>query len=157
MTGDSYMALNRPGEAKVAYESAIEIEPSDSKIWLSLTKACVASGDGRRGIVAGLRAMELTDNRTGPQSDSDKIEISVVTACAMLIEKRPTDAMRVLATSAREHPNNPMLWCMLGRCYSAQGQSDRAAACYMAALRSDPKHKLAKTLLTSTVGNNDER
>ncbi|MCK4624634.1 MAG: tetratricopeptide repeat protein [Phycisphaerae bacterium] len=152
MIGDSYMALNRSREAKVAYESAIKIEPSEPKIWLSLTKACVACGDGRRGIVAGLRAMELTDNHTGSQGAADRMEISIATACAMLKEKRPADAMRVLATSAREHPNDPMLWCMLGRCYSAQGRSDRAAACYMAALRSDPKHKLAKTLMTSTLG-----
>ncbi len=151
MIGDSYMALNRSREAKVAYESAIKIEPSDWKVWLSLTKACVACGDGRRGIVAGKRAMELIDNHAGSQNGAEMIEISVVTACAMLKEKRPADAMRVLATSAREHPNDPMLWCMLGRCYSAQGRSDRAAACYMAALRSDPKHKLAKTLLASTV------
>jgi cytochrome c-type biogenesis protein CcmH/NrfG len=154
MLGDSYMALNRPREAKVAYESAVKIEPSDSKAWLSLTKACVACGDGRRGIVAGLRALELTDNHIDSKDAADRMDISIATACAMLIEKRPTDAMRVLATSAKEHPNDPMLWCMLGRCYSAQGQSDRAAACYMAALRSDPKHKLAKTLLTSTSGSN---
>ena len=148
MTGDSYMALNRPRKAKAAYEEAVQIEPGDWPVWLALAKAAVADGDGRRGLVAGLRALELADDRTTIGGNKGRLEIAVVTSYAMLMENRPNDAMRVLAGSARENPNDPMMWCMLGRCYSAQGRSDRAAVCYMAALRADPKNRLAKNLLT---------
>ena len=151
MMGDSYMALNRPRDAKAEYESAVTIEPGDWPVWLSLAKAAVADGDTRRGITAGLRALELTDpdarRDTTAGGNKGRLEISVVTSYAMLMENRPEDAMKILATSARENPNDPMLWCMLGRCYSARGQTDRAAACYMAALRADPDNHLAKNLL----------
>ncbi len=151
MMGDSYMALNRPRDAKAEYESAVTIEPGDWPVWLSLAKAAVADGDTRRGITAGLRAMELADpdarRDTTAGGNKGRLEISVVTSYAMLMENRPEDAMKILATSARENPNDPMLWCMLGRCYSARGQTDRAAACYMAALRADPDNYLAKNLL----------
>ncbi len=155
MTGDSYMALNRPREAKVAYEDAVKIEPGDWPVWLSLAKASVADGDGRRGIVAGMRALELTNESTTTGSNKGRLKIAVVTAYAMLMEDRPSDALRILAASARENPNDPTLWCMLGRCYSAQGRNDRAAACYMAALRADPANHLAKNLLAMVGGNSD--
>ena len=153
MMGDSYMALNRPRDAKAEYESAVAIEPGDWPLWLALAKAAVADGDARRGITAGLRAMELAESpvaTTTAAGNKGRLEISVVTAHAMLMENRPEDAMKVLAPSARENPNDPMLWCMLGRCYSAKGQTDRAAACYMAALRAAPDSpvaSLAKNLL----------
>ncbi len=149
MTGDSYMALNRPRKAKAAYEEAVKIEPGDWPVWLALAKASVADGDGRRGVSAGLRALKLADESTTTGSDKGRLEISVVTAYAMLMEDRSSDAMGVLASSARENPNDPTLWCMLGRCYSAQGRSDRAAACYMAALRADPANSLAKNLISN--------
>ncbi len=158
MTGDSYMALNRPRKAKAAYEAAVEIEPGDWPVWLSLAKAAVADGDGRRGIAAGLRALELADGYSaGDGSDKGRLEIAVVTAYAMLMKDRPADAMKVLAASAPKNPNDPMLWCMLGRCYSAQGRSDRASACYMAALRADPANRLAKNLLTGIAGRPEDR
>lgn len=156
MMGDSYMALNRPRDAKAAYESAIKIEPDDWPVWLSLAKAAVADGDTRRGTTAGLRAIELVGNdRTTSGGNKDRLEICIVTAYAMLAENRPEDAMKVLAGSAKENPNDPMLWCMLGRCYSAQGLGERAAACYMAALRADPDNRLAKNLLTCLDRNRD--
>lgn len=155
MTGDSYMALNRPRKAKDAYEEAVKIEPADWPIWLSLAKAAVADGDWRRGVIAGFRALELNDESQaaeGSDPDKGRLEASIVVAYALLMDGKAEEAMRVLAQSARRHPNNPTLWCMLGRCYSARGQDDRAAACYMAALRSDPKHSLARSLLAKREG-----
>ncbi len=138
MMGDCYMALDRPREARIVYETAANIEPDDWQVWVSLAKSAVALGQTRRGILAGRRALHL---------NSESVEAAVILACAMLIEGRPDDAMKILTVPARKHPDDPMLWCMLGKCYSARGFPRQASACYMSALRSDPNHSLAKSLL----------
>ncbi len=145
ITGDSHMALNQPGAARGAYEAATELDPNAAPVWARLSKAAMASGDVAGATAAARRALSLTDRC---------LEATIVLGYAMLRQGKPQDATVLLAAAAEQHPDDATLRCMLGRCYAAQGQMDRAAACYRQALKSDPSHSLAKSLLALTRGPN---
>ncbi len=122
MTGDSHMALGRPGPAGVAYRAAVRLDPDAAPAWTRL---------------AARRALALS---------RDFLEATIVLGYAMLREGNPAQAEAVLAAAAEKYPNDATIRCLLGRCYAALGQKERAAACYEQALKCDPEHQLARSL-----------
>jgi len=154
MMGDCYMALNQPWRARRAYEKACQIEPEDWQVWVRLAKVAVAMGPdyARDAISAARRALGL---------NNQSIEAAVILAGALLKQSHlinqsnplPNwqDAISVLTPALRKHPDNPALWCMLGRCFAAGGFHRKAAACYYSALKIDPNNPLAKRLLGRSV------
>jgi tetratricopeptide (TPR) repeat protein len=141
VTGDCHMALDRPRQACLAYEAAARIDPAEVPVWISLAKACVAAGDAQRATSAAGEALAL---------EPDSADAKLVLAYAMLTQGSSGQAAKILAEQAKKNPKDPMLLCMLGRCYAGMGRKDRAVSCYVQALRCDPDHRLAKTLLATT-------
>jgi len=151
MMGDCYMAMNQPWRARRSYEKACQIAPNDWRIWLNLAKANIAIGPDylQDAIISARRALALNDQ---------SIEAAVILANALLHrwnnlgQARSAsiwqDAMEVIVPLMRKHPNDPILWCMLGRCYDVGGFPRKATACYLSALRIDPNNSLAKSILS---------
>jgi len=153
MMGDCYMAMNQPWRARRSYEKACQIDPEDWRVWVSLAKSNVAIGPDylQDAIISARRALGL---------NSQSIEAAVILIDALLQQWNSVnrshpgsicqDAMKVIVPLMQKHPNDPILWCMLGRCYAAGGFPRKAAACYSSALRIDPNNPLAKSLLGNT-------
>ncbi|KPK86308.1 MAG: hypothetical protein AMJ81_01640 [Phycisphaerae bacterium SM23_33] len=139
--GDCHMALDRPRDACLAYETASRIEPADVPVWVALAKARMAADDAKRAASAARQALAL---------EQDCADAKLVLAWAMLSQGNSGDAAKILAEEAKKDPEDATLLCMLGRCYASMGRKDRAVSCYVQALRCDPGHRLAKTLLATT-------
>jgi len=137
MIGDSYMALGRLGPAAAAYKAAVELDPDAAPAWTRLAKCSMALGDSAEAVVAARRALSLS---------RDSLEATIVLGYATLREGNPAEAEAVLSAAAKKHPGNATVRCLLGRCYAALGEKERAVACYKQALKCDPEHQLARSL-----------
>jgi tetratricopeptide (TPR) repeat protein len=140
MSGHAYLAMKRPREAQGAYETASRIDPADPLVWVSLAKAAMPVRDYPRAILASRQALALA---------GDCVEAVLLLGYASLREGRSAEAIDLLKAAAQKHPQDRTLWCMLGRCYAAGGQNDRAVSCYLEALKSDPEDRLARGLLNA--------
>jgi tetratricopeptide (TPR) repeat protein len=141
MTGDCHMALNRPREARSAYQTATQIDPEDARVWVCLAQAAAATGDADWAMMAARRATAL---------DPDYPGAKLVLAYALMMDGQPARAAKILAAQAKKKPKDTTVLCMLGRCYASMGRRDEAVSCYVKALRSDPQHRLAKRLLAAS-------
>jgi protein O-GlcNAc transferase len=140
MIGDSHMALGRPDPARSAYETAAVLQPEASPVWVRLAKAAVAMDNCPRAIAAARQALAMTDRC---------LEATAVLGYAMLRQGQIDQATALLASAARENPGDATIQCMLGRCYWALGQKQRAVSCYKRALECDPDSRLARRLLAA--------
>ena len=137
MMGNSYLALKRPRNARDAYRRATVIEPKEPRAWTSLAKAAMSLGDLNGTVLAARRALDL---------GGECLEATTLLGYALLRQGRAAEAKKLLTGVVGEHPKDPTLWCMLGRCCEALGQNDQAIACYASVLRSHPDHPLARVL-----------
>lgn len=140
MLGDCHLALNRPPEARRAYQTAARIEPGEPRVWSCLAKAAAAAGDADYAALAAQRALALKE---------DDPEARLALAYAMMIDGKSGEAAKILTDQNRKRPEDATALCMLGRCYASMGRREQAVSCYVQALRSDPQHRLAKKLLAS--------
>ncbi len=143
MMGDSLLALNRPREARTAFQRATAAAPDEPKAWICLAKAAVALDDPDEVILAARQVISLS---------GESLEVATLLGHALMRQGRIPQAKKVLTAAAARYPQDATLQCMLGRCYEALGQKDKARACYAQALRVDPEHMLAKVLLESENG-----
>ena len=139
MLGDCHLALNRPRQARTALQTATRIAPKTAKIWNALAKAALAVGDIPGAMSAAHKAVTL---------GGESLETAVVMAYGLMRQGRPLEAIKILDAAAQQHGEDPMVLCMLGRCYDALGRIEQANSCYRKALQNDPKHPLAKSLLS---------
>jgi len=158
----AYYVLSRPmpvpaAEALVAPGASallvVRIEPDDplpleivSRLAAEQEVGEAVAGDDARAAEAARQALAL---------EKQSLEATVVLGYALLRQGQLSEATALLAAAAERNPDDAMLGCMLGRCYAAQGQSDRAADCYRRVLRSDPEHRLARALLAASGAASD--
>lgn len=138
MMGDCHSRLGQSAQAKSAYETASTLEPGEVQVWLELARSALAVKDSARAILSARRALTI---------EPDHAEASLMLGYAQFRQGQIPAAQATLETAVAQHPDDPMLRCALGRCYAAQGLSQRAADCYTQALKADPQMPLAKSLL----------
>jgi tetratricopeptide (TPR) repeat protein len=140
MLGDSYMALNRPAEARNCFQAGKELQPSEPSAWANLAKAYLATGDDTRAIMSAQQALKLQ-----PGQD----EATIVLGYAILRDGQNARAVEVLTRACQASPSSAMLQCLLGRAHAASGDAEKATRCYAAALKVEPDNALARELLTT--------
>ncbi|MCK4602666.1 MAG: tetratricopeptide repeat protein, partial [Phycisphaerae bacterium] len=138
MLGDCYMALERPRDAREAYNAAKKLKPSSPGVWVNLAKAALTIGDVPRAVLAGQEALRL---------DSRSLDAVMLVGYALVCDKQLERAVVLLAGATATFPDSGMLQCLLGRAYDAAGQGAKAARCYAAALKLEPDNPLARELL----------
>ncbi len=144
MMGDCLLAIGRTADAKSAYELASRLNPGEAQVWVGLAKTALAVKDNDRATLSAKRALAI---------EPTLAEGSLLLGYAMFRQGQIDGAIQVLETGAKQHPEDSLIRCALGRCYEAKGLNARATDCYAQALKSDPDSALAKGLLASA----DER
>ncbi len=144
MMGDCQMDLGQPREARDLYYRATELETKNPGVWTNLAKASLATGDPQRAAIAARRAISL---------NGANLDAALLLAYAMLADNQPGRAVSVLVDAVSEHPNSPMVHCLLGRAYQRQGKAELAERSFASALAVDPEYVLAKELLIEARGN----
>ena len=138
LLGDSYLSLGWLGNARNAYRSAIEREPTDAGLWANLAKAALALREESRAILAARESLRL---------DETRLDAVLVLGYALLRNRQARQAVDVLEQAVQGHPESVTLRCLLGRSYTAAGQTAKARRCYFAAVRLEPENPLARELL----------
>jgi tetratricopeptide (TPR) repeat protein len=143
MLGDCHMALSAWQEAYSAYQRVCDIQPANADAWCRLAKAALAGNDNTRAIQNAYKARSLQE---------DHYDATVILALAMIKDKRPDLAARVLSNARTSHPHDSTLRCLLGKAYAAMGKPQQAQECYAVALRLDPENDLARALASGRMG-----
>ncbi len=138
MLGDACLAVERPHEARTAYQMASRLDASSGDIWASIAKADLVVGRSDSAVLAAGRALVL---------DKRNLDASMLLGYALLTEGRVEDALTHLVQATRQHPKDPTLWCLLGRAHAAANNGAQAVRCYSTAAGLDPDSRLARELL----------
>ena len=140
MTGDCYMALDMPRDARAAYETASGLDPADARIWTSLARAALSAQDPVRAASSARRALSL---------DARSSQALAVLGYALLRQDKADQALQELSSAGQQVPATATLQCIQGRCLEKLGRHAEAMDCYVLALKTEPASGLAKALLAS--------
>ena len=165
----TYKALNRPGDAVVLLQRALEVSPDreDAMAYLGSTLADVGRGREavapleeamRRGVnsafiygtlaLAYAQAGRTADVVPMVQGAVDRAggdpSILVLGGRAMLAARQPDEAERLLREALRLMPASPEVETRLGMVDAAKGRRGDARARFKRALALDPRFELAR-------------
>lgn len=140
MMGDSYMALNRPRDARDLYVKRQELQPRAPEAWTDLGKAALALGDEDRAMDSARSALSL---------EPKNADAAGLLGYSLLRKGLFIEAVGALAPAVAAHGDNAVLRCLLGRAYQGCGNEAEAKQCFSAALKAEPGNELAKLLLSS--------
>ena len=140
MTGDCYMALDMPRDARAAYETAGSLDPADTRNWTNLAQAALAAQDPVRAASSARRALSL---------DAHNAQALAVLGYALLRQDKAEQALQELSAALKQAPATATLQCIQGRCLEKLGRHAEAVECYILALKTEPASGLAKALLAS--------
>lgn len=130
----------REGEAEEAALAAVQLEPDSQQAHLTLSDVRVARGDAAGALAA---AQELL--RLAPQQWTSHYAL----ARALMTGRRPRvrEALTVAIRSVDLAPHSPAAHNLVGICFNALNQPDRARGAFEEALRLDPQHANAQANL----------
>ncbi len=138
--GECRLQLNKPAEARDAFQSAARLAPANADAWLALAKASLAADDLRRADSAVQKAASLR-----PAGAS----VSLLLGYVRLKQDRTADALAAFRRASELAPADPVALCMVGYVLEQTGQGDRAVYYYGRALKLDPRDELAQSLMAS--------
>lgn len=137
MLGNSRLALGRHLGAKQAFEQVSRSRPSDPTAWTNLARAALALGDVSRAVMWSNKALQIDANRS---------ETVLLLGYSLLSDGQAHRAVRVLSEHSKRFDDNPMIYWLMGRAYSAVDEPQEARRCYGRAMELDPDHPLARGL-----------
>ncbi|OQB79880.1 MAG: tetratricopeptide repeat protein [Planctomycetes bacterium ADurb.Bin126] len=140
MLGECYLGLNRPRDAKRAFEAATQLKPSDADAWSNLAKAMLVYGDLERSSLSARQALDL---------EPAHLEATLTLGYVMVRKGQAEQAVPMLRQAVRAHPDNGMLLLVLGRALAQSGNRVQAEECYAQAVRLDPQNQAARELLAA--------
>lgn len=136
--GECYMQLNRPREARDAFDTATQLDSATAGTWLRLAKAAMALGDYRRAQISLRKAMTLTP--------SDP-EVHLAFGFLHLRENRLADALTAFNKAYALDRTDTVALCMIGYVLEQTGRQSQAVHYYAQALRLKPDDELAARLM----------
>lgn len=137
LQGDAACCLGQYARAVEHYRGALALQDNSAAAWVALARAKLSAGRAESAIRAAEEARKI---------DRTNLDAALVLGYALLKNRQPEDALRVLHAAQKAHPKAPMLHALLGKAYSQAGDADRARQCYRYALWLEPHHKAALAL-----------
>ncbi len=144
MQGDCFIALGKNAEAEDSYRQACQLRSDDVETWVKLAKSTLLQNKTIAAIHAAQQARRL---------DITNLEASMILGYAMIIDGNFSAAIAVLEKAMKNHSDDPMLRCLLGKAYAKTGQKGRARELFASAMQAEPQNVVAKELLV----NSDDR
>ena len=111
-------------EAASMFQKAINLRPSDDRLWRNLGDAYMLEGNRRQGSEAFQKAMELVEREAKLQPQDPQIHARLALYCAKLgIKER---AARELALAQRNAANDPDILFTSALVFELNGQREKA-------------------------------
>ena len=148
MIGDSYMAMGRWHNARIAYDAAADRAADSAEAWINVAKAALSAGEESRSVQAARRALQL---------ETGSIDAVLLLGYALLRDRQVTRAISELTQAVAAHPGSGTLRCLLGKAYAAAGNVGEAVRWYADALKVEPGSALARELLAAAGGKETTR
>jgi Flp pilus assembly protein TadD len=136
--GESQLRLGKTREARHAFETATQRDPSNAKAWLGLGQAAMEIKDYRRAELALKKAMTL---------DSTSGEVQLMVGYLRLRQEKMKEALSAFQKASALNPKDTVSVCMIGYVYEKTGRSDLAMKYYGKALKQKPDDQLASKLM----------
>ncbi|NEQ76619.1 MAG: tetratricopeptide repeat protein [Okeania sp. SIO2C9] len=130
--GKSWVEINKPDEAIVAYQKAIEIKPNFAEIYVSLGELYVQHQRQKEAIIAYKKAIKFAPDL----KDSYRGLVEV------LLDQGKVDEAEELSYNAlMQHPGwaTAQEFCTLGSGLIAENKTQQGIACFYQAIELDPK------------------
>ncbi|MFW6065202.1 MAG: tetratricopeptide repeat protein [Planctomycetota bacterium] len=137
MLGNTRLALGRHVGARDAFEQVTRQRPSDPIAWTNLARSALVLGDMSRAVMWSNKALQL---------DTNCSEAVLLLGYSLLSDNQAHRAVRVLSEHGDRVDENPMVYWLLGRAYSAVEEPEKAKRCYGRAMELDPDHPLSKVV-----------
>jgi len=142
LTGDCLMMVDRPVEARTAYEKVCSMQPESSGAWCNLAKAALALGDPSRASLNARQSLAM---------DRSNTEATLVLAYAMVQSGQAHQAIDLLESARNDQPDSAIVQMLLGRAHASSGDMNNARNCYAIALKIEPDNAIARKLLMSAL------
>lgn len=138
--GECYMELNRPRDARNAFDVATELEPGSAGAWIRLAKAAMALDDHRRTQLSLRKAMSL---------EASDPEVHLLYGYLRLREDRLADALTSFNRAYTLDRTDTVSLCMIGYVLEKMGRQKQAMNYYAQALQLKPNDELAAQLMAN--------
>lgn len=145
MLGEAYLNLGRTTDARAAFETATQLNPSSVVAWQGVGKVALGVNDLRRAELAIRKAVAL---------DPGDAQNHLLMGYLRLKQDRPSEAMVSFRKASALDANDPVSLCMAGYVLEKAGQTQQAIEFYARALQVKPGDELA-TQLMAGVGVNE--
>jgi tetratricopeptide (TPR) repeat protein len=132
--GDRYASQGKLRDAIVAYQRALEVQPADARLLLSLGNAQRDAGDPAAAVASYSRGLAL--------APSDPL-IWVNLGIAQGTRGDTSSAIEALSRAATLNPFEPLAWFNLGNILLMRGDLQRASVMYARTAALDPSTALA--------------
>jgi tetratricopeptide (TPR) repeat protein len=138
--GECHAQLDRPRDARAAYESAARYTPGAPGVWLGLARAALRLNDQPRADLALRRVVALAP---------DNPQAHLLTGYLRLRQERLPEALASFTKASQLDARDPAGICMLGYVQEKLGNRDKALHLYGQALKLNPKDEFATQLMAS--------
>jgi tetratricopeptide (TPR) repeat protein len=133
--GESQLHINRPRDARASFETALQVDAANERLWLCLAKAAIELNDERRAELSLKKALALKPG------DS---EANLLMGYLRLKQERTTEALSYFRQAGQD---DPVSLCMAGYALEKMGRPRQALEHYRRALQLNPGDELAAQLL----------
>jgi len=145
MLGEACMQADRASQARAAFETAAQINPSSSLAWQGIGKVALNANDLRRAEMAIRKSLALEP--ADPQA-------LLLTGYLRLRQSKLDEAMVAFRKAAALDQADAVALCMTGYILERMGDQQQAMDFYAKALRVRPGDELA-TQLMANIGLNE--
>jgi tetratricopeptide (TPR) repeat protein len=145
MLGEACMQADRPSEARAAFETATQVNPSSALAWQGVGKVALNASDLRRAELAIRKSVSL---------DPADSQSQLLLGYLRLKQSKLNEAMVAFRKAAALDDGDAVALCMTGYVFEQMGDQDQAMAFYAKALKLRPGDEMA-TKLMANIGLNE--
>lgn len=143
LLGEAALGCDRPSEARAAFETAAQINPTSVQAWQGIAKVAMNINDQKRAEMAIRRAIAI---------DPADAQSHLLMGYLRMKQKKLPEAMTAFRKAAAIDQSDAVALCMTGYALEQSGDHQQAMEYYGKALRIKPGDELATKLMAGAGG-----